>query len=289
MPEIVVDMSPDKGRFSPGQAYVAFSRVHSLATLHIINYTGSQIHVSPSTEGEMTRLHADSLVFDIPEMPCLSPHDFSLLHINMSTLLSKMHYISHDDLFEEAAVISLNETHLTDKANLLPLMHQLVDEYVIFHVDRLKNGGGVALIVKSSLCPVQIPLPWDIEIVAVQISLPEAMIIVSVYRPPVMGVPSFLQHLTQILHNFWVPNVCIVGDLNEDVLLSCEKPCCSHIRSLGYMQCISKPTRDSRALIDHLYEMSNIIAMCDVIDCYYSDHDFIVASIRLVCNTSEGK
>ena len=165
----------------------------------------------------------------------------------------------------------------------------LVDEYVVFCVDRLKNGGGVALIVKSSLHPVQIPLPRDIEIVAVQISLPEPMIIVSVYMPPVMGVPSFLQHLTQILHNFWVPNVCIVGDLNEDVLLSCEEPCCSRIRSLGYMQCISKPTRDSGALIDHLYEMSNVIAMCDVIDCYYSNHDFVAASIRLVCNTSEGK
>ena len=66
LPEIVVDMSPDKGRFSPGQAYVAFSHVHSLATLHIINYTSSQICVSPSTEGEMTQLHADPLVFDIP-------------------------------------------------------------------------------------------------------------------------------------------------------------------------------------------------------------------------------
>ena len=92
LPEIVVDMSPDKGRFSPGQAYVAFSRVHSLATLHIMNYTRSQIRVSPSTEGEMIRLRADPLVFDIPKMPCLSPHVFSLLHINISTLLSKMHY-----------------------------------------------------------------------------------------------------------------------------------------------------------------------------------------------------
>ena len=30
LPEIVVDMLPSKGTFSPGQAYVAFSRVRQL-------------------------------------------------------------------------------------------------------------------------------------------------------------------------------------------------------------------------------------------------------------------
>ena len=151
-------MSPDKGRFSAGQAYVAFSHVHSLATLHIINCTRSQICVSPSAEGKMTQLHADPLVFDIPKMPCLSPHDFSLLHINISTLLRKMHYISHDDLFKEAAVISCNETHLTDKANLLPPMLGLVNEYVVFCVDRLKNGGGVPYAQSKYLCLVILKL-----------------------------------------------------------------------------------------------------------------------------------
>ena len=37
--EIVVDMSPNKGKYYPGQAYVGFSRVKTLDGLHIINYT----------------------------------------------------------------------------------------------------------------------------------------------------------------------------------------------------------------------------------------------------------
>ena len=39
LPEIVIDMTPAKGRFKPGEAYVAFSRVRTLEKLHIINYT----------------------------------------------------------------------------------------------------------------------------------------------------------------------------------------------------------------------------------------------------------
>ena len=46
LPEIVVDMTPAKGHYTVGQAYVAFSRVTQLDKLHIINYTKEQIHVS---------------------------------------------------------------------------------------------------------------------------------------------------------------------------------------------------------------------------------------------------
>ena len=46
LPEIVIDMTPAKGKFKPGEAYVAFSRVRTIEKLHIINYTQNQIHVS---------------------------------------------------------------------------------------------------------------------------------------------------------------------------------------------------------------------------------------------------
>ena len=43
-------MTPVKGKFRPGEAYVAFSRVRTLEKLHIINYTQSQIHFSEHVE-----------------------------------------------------------------------------------------------------------------------------------------------------------------------------------------------------------------------------------------------
>ena len=39
LPEIVIDMTPTKGKFKPGEAYVTFSRVRTIDKLHIINYT----------------------------------------------------------------------------------------------------------------------------------------------------------------------------------------------------------------------------------------------------------
>ena len=38
LPEIVIDMTPAKGKFKPGEAYIAFSRVRTIEKLHIINY-----------------------------------------------------------------------------------------------------------------------------------------------------------------------------------------------------------------------------------------------------------
>ena len=52
--ELVVDMKG--GRFSPGQAYVAFSRVKSLDKLHLINFQSSAITKSIKVQEEMTRL-----------------------------------------------------------------------------------------------------------------------------------------------------------------------------------------------------------------------------------------
>ena len=45
-------MSPKKGRFSGGQAYVAFSRVRELCKLHIVNYSREQIRVAEHADGD---------------------------------------------------------------------------------------------------------------------------------------------------------------------------------------------------------------------------------------------
>ena len=66
-------MTPAKGKFKPGQAYVAFSRVRTIDKLHIINYTRNQIHVSEHVDAEMKRLRKNTL----PQMPSKYISDYT--------------------------------------------------------------------------------------------------------------------------------------------------------------------------------------------------------------------
>ena len=105
-------MTPAKGKFKPGQAYVAFSRVKTIKKLHIINYTQNQIHVSEHVEKEMKRLRKNIL----PQMPSnlfhTVPGGVKLLHINIGNFNRKIADMKNDDIFQNADIIALNETHL---------------------------------------------------------------------------------------------------------------------------------------------------------------------------------
>ena len=79
-------MSPKKGKYYPGQAYVAFSRVKKLEGLHIINYTRSQIKISPNVEEEMERLHRNPLPELSTNLFQSQPNHLKLLHINIGNI-----------------------------------------------------------------------------------------------------------------------------------------------------------------------------------------------------------
>ena len=79
-------------------------------------------------------------------------------------------------------VIAITETWLSDNIysnEILP------NNYNIIHRDRDTRGGGVLLAVKNSIPFKQLPVPDEIEIITVEITIQKQIhILCLVYRPP---------------------------------------------------------------------------------------------------------
>ena len=103
--EIVVDMKV--GRFSPGQAYVAFSRVKKIDGLHIVNFNDKVIRASVDVKNEMVRLD-DKVLVPLPVHTC--PKDYiTIALLNVRSLMPKLPDIECDDSLASA---SFTETWL---------------------------------------------------------------------------------------------------------------------------------------------------------------------------------
>ena len=137
-------------------------------------------------------------------------------------------------------------------------MMGICKDVLIVHCDHNNKGGGVALIVNKKLHPKQIRIHTILEIVAVEISEPIQMIIVSLYRPPSTPIGVFMNHMLEIIAQFQHVPTCIVGDFNEDVSITLNTHCCAMFRTQAFIQMVSKLTHDSGAIIDHVYVTKTI-------------------------------
>ena len=176
----------------------------------------------------------------------------------------------------------MNETHLEHSDTPTPDMMGISKDVLIVHCDCNNKGGGVDLIVNKNLHPKQIRIHTILEIVAVKISEPIQMIVMSVYRPPSTPIDGFMNNMLDIIAPFQHVPTCIVGDFNEDVSITSNTCCCAMLRLQAFKQVVSKPTHDSGTIIDHVYLSQTVNTMqTDVTDYYYSDHDVILCAITV--------
>ena len=211
------------------------------------------------------------------------PGGVKLLHINIGNFKTKVADIKNDDIFQNADIIALNETHLRHSDTLTPDMIALNHDRFIVCCDHNNRGGGVALIVNKNLNPKQIKISTILEIVVVKISEPIQIIVISVYRPPSAPIDVFMNNMLDIIVQFQNVPTCIVGDFNEDVSITSNTYCCTMLRLHGFKQMISKPTHDSGKIINHVYVSYTLNTIqTDVTDCYYSDHDCILCVICVI-------
>ena len=160
----------------------------------------------------------------LPQMPSYLFHDVlgvvKLLHINIGNFNRKIEDMKNDHIFQDADIISLNETHLGHSDTLTPDMMSISKDMFIVHCDHNNRGGGVALIVNTNLNPKQIRINTILGIVLTEISEPIQMIVISVYRPPSTPINIFMNLMLEIIAQFQHVPTCIVGDFNEDVSIT---------------------------------------------------------------------
>ena len=285
LPEIVVDMSREKGRYREGQAYVAFSRVTQLDKLHIVNYTREQIRVSSSVKEEMGRCDVESVPdMPIPFMLTCNKHDnICICHLNIQKLSAKQPDIIQDELLQGSDIVCFNETHLNEVDVLSPGMFGFDKTYSLYRCDHGSNGGGVLVIVNKKLQPQLQKVSGPLEVVVLHVvKNDQEMYIISVYRSPHSNISMWCHEISKILALYHASPVCVLGDFNEDIIPDAMCSVQSMFISYGFVQHIHTPTRDSGSLIDHVYTKNIKIedVFCDVCDCYYSDHDIVSCVIK---------
>ena len=88
-------------------------------------------------------------------MPSYLFHDVlggvKLLHINIKNFNRKIEDMKNDHIFQDADIISLNETHLGHNDTLTPDMMGISKDMFIVFCDCNKRGGWIAMIVTTNL------------------------------------------------------------------------------------------------------------------------------------------
>ena len=283
--EIVVDMKG--GRFSAGQAYVAFSRVKTLEGLNIVNFNATAIKTSTDVENEMLRLNS-KLLQPMPELKCISLSNsyVTLSLLNVRSIIAKMPDILQDNSLKHASILCFCETWLTPSQQT-PVVQ---NNQVAVRCDRASsdNKGGTMISVPRHMqpCHTQRFASNGVEVIITTLSLPNAksLQIALLYRSPSVPIQQLITMLTRILSYVSMSNTptVILGDFNDNVLEQLESPIVSLMSTHGYAQLVNSPTTAKGTLIDHVYYSNpNGSEIVEVHDTYYSDHDAVYCSILM--------
>ena len=217
--EIVVNMKG--GRFSPGQAYVAFSRVKTLQGLHIINFTATAIKASTDVQNEITRLNT-KLLPTMPQLQCqsLSSSHVTIALLNVRSIVPKLPDIAADSYLKCAGILCFCETWLTKSQPSPPISHNTH----CIRCDRASgdNKGGVMICVSQDIQPTESHsfTGSGIEALCTTLLLPSGSLLQVgvVYRCTSLAnlnaiLSKLLDHVTKSI------TPCIImGDFNEDLL-----------------------------------------------------------------------
>ena len=284
---VVVSLNLRKQRyFNYGQIYVALSRATSLQGLHILGEMQSKhIKANPKVTEEYERLRDSSPYFDTlaeEQYSCDPVLTVSLL--NIRSLRKHSEDIKfHAQLFN-SDVLALTETQLLANDSDVEIKENL-EPFRIYRQDHYTDKySSMAICVKHNLENYEyIPILNAIKFDLVDTRLRESRSLLLLYRKNNSNVPQYMEALQYVISSSRID--MIIGDFNINYLNEIHSQPLSFMESLNYTQIVTEPTFVSAgSLLDHVYvrPISIRIFNNSVVSVYYSDHDAVVSSTRLL-------
>jgi hypothetical protein len=290
--EIVVNLDRT---FSPGQAYVAMSRVTSKKGLFI--ETDNEIALQKKIYADMDIKLALSCMeryFVDGNKDCGEDTEnyITFLLLNVQSLRAHFQEVISDDRFTRGEVVCLTETWLKDSENVQEIE---IPDFHLHHITRKQcydnssdlftkmqaaRGGGIGVYKKKMNKEIIINALdcKNIEGISIEICDDETMIII-LYRPSVLPVEIFLKRLQTVmdLYTKRFPNIIIAGDLNEDTKV--KGPIQSFCESIGLVQIVDFHTTEGGTTLDHVYVKDPQKVSVRKVPVYFSYHEAV--EIRL--------
>ena len=285
--------------FSPGQAYVALSRVTSKKGLYIEASNEKEIETKIYADKEVgTAIQSmPSLFNSATDGSCLqSAEHIEIILFNAQSLRHNIQEIRADARFHSVDIFCITETWL-QKEDSASAYH--LNGFTCYHRSRKDSyeatseemsklrrsrGGGVAMYIRTSMSieiehfPVR-----NIEGMMCRIC-EEKIRLILIYRPSVYSLDNFICNLVNLLQYIGqlsdINGTIVMGDFNENVLMTRGRIQIVMERH-GFQQTITSVTTEQGTLIDHVYISGKVQGTFSVMPTYYSYHEAIVSKIAI--------
>jgi hypothetical protein len=230
-----------------------------------------------------------------------TPSSLSFSHLNTRSVTSITSDINKPTVLQDFItsnnidIMTISETWLT--IDTLPsVLNSLTPPgYSFAHIPRkLKIGGGVAILHRSTFKTIPIPIPTfsSFEAMATRLSLPSSsLLIITVYRPPSSSKTDFLTDFATLLeHAVSQPSeIIITGDFNFQLNYTTSHSDANLITLLdtfNLTQHITFPTHSAGHTLDLLItrESSNLVSSVTFADPGLSDHLAIISTLSIRIN-----
>lgn len=277
--------------FSPGQGYVALSRVTSKEGLFIDSDKPELIQKKIYADPEVNSALQNMPKITFPNSQT-SENGIKIYLHNIQSLGKHFNDLLKDIRCKNADIICLTETWLTSRqnVNLFEMngfkFHQISreDSYDCTNPQvsqlRASKGGGVAVYIKeTALNKIVSSLPvTNVEGISVY-CLQEDIVVVTVYRPNSQNVTQFLMQLEKLIKNYRSQNKFLVflGDFNEDA--TSAGPIQTFMIDQGFKQIVDFKTTEGATILDHVYLSKSLKGKVEKLSTYYSYHDALILTI----------